>query len=1328
MYKNIFKKKSLFLILVFLLNGFLILNNENLSSLNSNSAIFDNEKSKVESPLTDKIHASIFQIKWAGNGTIVSTTTNGKNDPIVASDMAGGVIISWTENTEIYAQRLNSAGVPQWGEQGIIVCDEASQQRFPSMISDGAGGAIIAWDDFRSGSHYDIYAQKINSNGVSQWQEDGVVVCNESLQQTSPKIVTDGTAGAIVVWNDGRLDVGQDDIYAQRIDASGSPLWMPNGTALCNASYTQDSFDCISDGLGGVIVTWRDDRDNTGNYDIYIQRINSTGDVKWADNGTAICTADETQKTPTICSDGSGGAIIAWNDERFSIPNSDIYAQRINSTGAIKWADNGTIVCNADSSQLIPKIISSDTGGAIVVWADSRNTETDIYAQKINSEGTTVWIPNGSVICNSENYQDEPRLVTDGARGAIVTWIDLRNTNDNDIYAQRVNTEGTTLWTANGSAIGNFDYDQSYQSIISSDVGGAFIAWQDSRDGGVWNIYAQKIVDPPSWSFTNTIEINGSATGVGAHNWTWAESQPWCQQGDGTRENPYIIENVKINITTSEACLTISDSSAYFRIRNCTFQHDSYYGTGLVLDKVGNATITNTTCDLCYKGIELTSNCRNNTIENSVVKETSVGINCREYCSNNSIVNNDIQVTDYGIDMESGAEDCDDNRIINNTIVATNPSSNSFFGIGFYDAKNILVKNNSIIIASTDVELYAPTGIRLTKCLNAKLEQNTLVKCGILMESFSLDVKYFNSHSIDSTNKVNGKPIYYYANKTNLGRSNFTNAGQVILANCSYSNASNLFVLRCSRGISVFSGHNNTIANNNCSYNSVGIEVIASDNCTIAKNNCSNCQYGMNLKNFARSNVIENEIAHNEDGIYFDSLFNNNNISKNHAYKNNLGFYMTGCSHNEISWNNVSYNYGEGIYIRDSNDDNITNNVANHNNLNGIYFYSCYNEIVSKNTASYNAFEGIVMAGTSHNNIVSRNTANQNGRNGIVASGSTDCQIVANHADYNGISGFYGEAGGNTNNVSGNSFNHNAYGIYLLSCMSNNLTQNTATYNTKYGVKLESSNDTRVIGNYMPYNMLGCIEPINCDNTNVYQSNTCTINPPQPPGGDEDDDTGDDDEAGENAVEDATGLIALIVVLAIIAGVVVVIGVLYWKKTDEVKAFGRKAKNTIFEKGKLAGEKMKEFGSKISDKAKDLREKRAASAATPTAAPAAAPVIMKEKPKEEIHPKEVEKPKIMEKPKEKVESKPEPIKDEAKKIVAEKPEIREKIEKTSEPIKEETKNIEAEKTEIKEKVEQKPSEPANKQSPKKSPKQSPKKSPKQSPKKSPKQSPKKPKG
>lgn len=90
---------------------------------------------------------------------------------------------------------------------------------------------------------------------------------------------------------------------------------------------------------------------------------------------------------PTITSDGDGGAIVAWQDARAGV---DIYAQRVSASGAVQWPVNGVPLCTAGTYQMYPTITSNGAGGAIVAWEDNRPPtvhQTDIYAQLIDRLG-----------------------------------------------------------------------------------------------------------------------------------------------------------------------------------------------------------------------------------------------------------------------------------------------------------------------------------------------------------------------------------------------------------------------------------------------------------------------------------------------------------------------------------------------------------------------------------------------------------------------------------------------------------------------------------------------------------------------------------------------------------------------------------------------------------------------------------------------------------------------------------------------------------------------------------------------------------------------------
>ena len=200
----------------------------------------------------------------------------------------------------------------RWVENGAAICTAPATQKYPVIVSDGSWGAAITWQDYRTGA-WDIYIQRADRHGAVQWTVDGVAVCTASGNQEYPVMVADGVGGAIVSWQDNR---GADyDIFAQKIDASGDTLWTADGVAICTASYDQAEPQLISDGAGGAIITWHDYRGGS-HADVYAQRIDAGGSVLWTTDGIAICTVAQNQHRPQLISDGAGGAIITWQDPR----------------------------------------------------------------------------------------------------------------------------------------------------------------------------------------------------------------------------------------------------------------------------------------------------------------------------------------------------------------------------------------------------------------------------------------------------------------------------------------------------------------------------------------------------------------------------------------------------------------------------------------------------------------------------------------------------------------------------------------------------------------------------------------------------------------------------------------------------------------------------------------------------------------------------------------------------------------------------------------------------------------------------------------------------
>jgi len=102
-----------------------------------------------------------------------------------------------------------------------------------------------------------------------------------------------------------------------------------------------------------------------------------------------------------------------------------VYAQRVDAEGYLRWPEGGLPVSIAPGSQIEPKMISDGSGGAIIVWQDTRNDEGDIYAQRVKRTGEIVWDEDGVPVCTAPGVQGfspltSQSITTDGRGGAII--------------------------------------------------------------------------------------------------------------------------------------------------------------------------------------------------------------------------------------------------------------------------------------------------------------------------------------------------------------------------------------------------------------------------------------------------------------------------------------------------------------------------------------------------------------------------------------------------------------------------------------------------------------------------------------------------------------------------------------------------------------------------------------------------------------------------------------------------------------------------------------------------------------------------------------------
>lgn len=354
----------------------------------------------------------------------------------------------------------------------------------------------------------------------AQWVGSSAInnpICTVATSQTNVQSATDGKGGAIMVWGDNRST--KTNIYAQRIDSNGNVKWTIGGVRVFASTLSQSSPRIAADDKGGAYIVWVQTIGSTET-DIYGGHLDSNGAELWV-GGRGICIATGNQTEVEIAATGTGntnGVVVVWTDGRnFATAGDDIYIHRLTYNGNLNVVPNGKLVTvsNQTQSQVSPQIISL---GGSATWIAFKNymgnaiSGFDIYTSYFDMNVNQSYSID---VSQQQGNEDHQKLASDGASGIVIVWdLATSTASGQNIYAQRVGIGGTTLWTAGGIAVCNVIGVQGNPEITADGFGNTIMVWEDGRNVQYPILYTQRFNSAGVAKWT----ANGKAVGSTAVN------------------------------------------------------------------------------------------------------------------------------------------------------------------------------------------------------------------------------------------------------------------------------------------------------------------------------------------------------------------------------------------------------------------------------------------------------------------------------------------------------------------------------------------------------------------------------------------------------------------------------------------------------------------------------------------------------------------------------------------------------------------------------------------------------------------------------------------
>ena len=223
----------------------------------------------------------------------------------------------------------------------------------------------------------------------------------------------------------------------------------------------------------------------------------------------------------------------------------------------------------------------------------------------------------------------------------------------------------------------------------------------------------------------------------------------------------------------------------------------------------------------------------------------NIGVCFVNSVTNCSVSHNLITGHGYGISLNGSRHSVESNYVVDNTIsgIYLNGSSN-----------NAITANNVAGVGKTGIFIAWPSG-------NNVLRNNNMTGENLNLHVISYDIPGF-TNDIDTSNTVNGRPVYYWVGKVNQVVPR--DAGAVALINCVNITVQDLELSRTGQGILLAFTTGSTIQRNSITKCDNGIRMQSSSSNLLSGNNIYGCTSGLALyqssNNILRNNTVTDSL------------------------------------------------------------------------------------------------------------------------------------------------------------------------------------------------------------------------------------------------------------------------------------------------------------------------------------------------------------------------------------------------------------------------------------------------------------------------------------
>jgi hypothetical protein len=399
---------------------------------------------------------------------------------LIPSPLFGGIA---------HVQYIRGDGSKALGPLGRAVTS-SNLERATSVVAHAEEGVLVALERFDPDSGaIRLVVQRLDGGGRPRWHQ-GVYAAPVSRfeYQIGGALLASSDGGAFACFLRAAFVWPNANIFCQRFSADGRRLWGPRALQAVTTSSTEilEPPLAVADGNDGLLVFWQDVRPRRGPGTVTFrgQRFGPDGSRLWGDEGRIVYTrrlpGNYTLRPLTLVSDGSGGAILAFND--WPGPPSPIrtervgIVQRVSGDGDNLWGSGGLVVTSGN--QVLDSLIAGPDGGAFV-GAVTYGSNDSLAFHRITADGRSIWPADGVPIVDPAVDQDDVQAFGSFNGGVLrLAWMHYVPVFRYEIRFGALDADGNRLAGAAGILLAPADSQKDLEGFaFNPETGTVFAAW-----------------------------------------------------------------------------------------------------------------------------------------------------------------------------------------------------------------------------------------------------------------------------------------------------------------------------------------------------------------------------------------------------------------------------------------------------------------------------------------------------------------------------------------------------------------------------------------------------------------------------------------------------------------------------------------------------------------------------------------------------------------------------------------------------------------------------------------------------------------------------------